>query len=550
MPHSPTITPVGSPSPWAPLRRSVFRGIWLASLSSSIGSAMNDTAAVWTMSTMSTSPLLLSVMATVSAVPIFFFSLPAGALADVLERRRILIVAQSWMLAVATFLSAAAWLGGVRPWVLLAVAAALGTGVAFNSPAWSSIMPDLVSREEMPAAVTLGSLSLNVSRAIGPALAGALVAAFGPAVCFSLNAASFLVVLLTIQRWRPEKKPAPLRGERFLGALSAACRYAAHAPAMQTVLVRIVAFVFCGVAVTSLLPIQATQRLHLPASQFGVLMGAFGCGAITMAVFGLPRLRGKMKPDTLMNLATAALAAVLLGMTLASHLALLLPVTFVGGAAWIAGISNLSVAGQNAMPAWARGRMNALSMTVMQGSIALGGMTWGQTTSTFGLTVALMAAGVGLLATILLGLKFPLRLPFELNLDAALPIGTHSFPQPPQPDDGPIVVTVEYLVSEDQSSPFMAAMKPLRLHRLRDGAMRWSLTQEIGEPIRFVEEFTVDSWAEHLRQHERIAVSDTELHKEVRAFHQGTEPPRVRHFIARDVRIPVPALSLPKPVTI
>jgi hypothetical protein len=279
-------------------------------------------------------------------------------------------------------------------------------------------------------------------------------------------------------------------------------------------------------------------------------MGAFGCGAIAMAVFVLPRLRRKMKPDALMHFATVALGAVLLGMTLASHLVMLLPVTFVGGGAWIAGISNLSVAGQNAMPAWARGRMNALSMTVMQGSIALGGMLWGQTTSALGLTVALTAAAVALVATTLLAFKFPLRLPYELNLDAALPIATHTFAQPPQPNDGPIVVTVEYLVPEPQCLAFVAAMKPLRLHRLRDGAVRWSLTQEIGDPIHFVEEFTVESWAEHLRQHERIAVSDTELHAHARSFHQGTESPRVRHFIARDVRVPASTIPPPQPVTL
>lgn len=510
---------------------------------------MNDTAAVWTMSTLSSSSLLLSVMATVSAVPIFLLSLPAGALADVLERRRILLVAQSWMLAAATILSAAAWLGGIRPWALLAVAAALGIGVAFNSPAWTSIMPDLVSREEMPAAVTLGSLSLNISRAIGPALAGALIAAFGPAVCFSLNAASFSIVLLTIWRWRPEKKPAPLRGERFLGALGAACRYAAHAPAMQTVLVRTCVFALSGVAVTSLLPIQATHRLHLPASQFGLLMGAFGCGAITMAVAGLPRLRARFKPDPLLHLATAALGVVLLAMTVADRLSVLLPITFLGGAAWIAGISNLSVAGQNAMPAWARGRMNALSVTVMQGSIALGGLLWGQMTSTFGLTVALATAGTLLLATMSLARLFPLSLPYSLDLSAATPPVAHSFPEAPHPDDGPIVVMVEYLVSGPQVTEFLAAMKPLRLHRLRDGAVRWSVAQEVGEPMRFIEEFTVETWAEHLRQHERAAVSDIEIHTRVRFFHSGNEAPRIRHFIARDPRVPTVATSATRPVT-
>ncbi len=535
--------PIAASSPWAPLRRAVFRGIWLASLSSSIGSTMNDTAAVWTMSTLSSSPLLLSVMATVSAVPVFFLSLPAGALADVFERRRILLVAQSWMFAVAAILSGAAWLGAVRPWVLLAVAAALGIGVAFNTPAWGSIMPDLVSREEMPAAVTLGSLSLNISRAIGPALAGVLIASLGSAVCFSLNAASFLVVLLTIKRWHPERKPGPLRGERFLGAIGAACRYVAHAPGMRTVLARTFAFVFFGVAVTSLLAVQATHRLHLPASQFGLLMGAFGCGAIAMAVAGLPRLRARLTPDALMRVATGALGAVLLAMIAANHLILLLPVTFAGGAAWIAGISNLSVAGQAAMPPWARGRMNALSVTVMQGSIALGGLTWGQVTSSAGLTVALALAGGGLLATLLLATKFPLQLPYSLNLDAAGSIAAHAFPEPPNPDDGPIVVTVEYLIAKAQAAEFLAAMNPLRLHRLRDGAVRWSLAQEIAEPTRFVEEFTVESWAEHLRQHERLAISDREIHARAHSYHVGAEPPRVQHFIARDVRLPAFAES-------
>jgi len=541
--------PVATTSPWAPLSRPVFRAIWLASLSSSIGSTMNDTAAVWTMSTLSHSPLLLSLMATVSAVPIFFFSLPAGALADVLDRRCILLVAQSWMLGIATSLSATAWLGGVKPWVLLSVAAALGVGVAFNTPAWSSIMPDLVTREEMPAAVTLGSLALNISRAIGPAFAGALIAAFGPAVCFSLNAVSFLVILFTIQRWRPETKPEPLRGERFLGALGAAWRYAAHAPAMQTVLVRTFAFVFFGVAVTSLLPVQATHRLHLPASQFGLLMGAFGCGAISMAVVGLPRLRTHFNPDALMHLATAALGAVLLAMIVAYSLFLLLPVTFLGGAAWIAGISNLSVASQSAMPAWARGRMNALYVTVTQGSIALGGLAWGQTTSALGLSSALAVAGGALVATTLLAVKFPLRLPYGLNLAAASPITAHFFPEPPQPEDGPIVVTVEYIVPGAPAADFLAAMNPLRLHRLRDGAVRWSMTQSLTDSTVFVEEFTVESWVEHLRQHERMAVSDTELHTRARSYHRGPEPPRVQHFIARDVRVAALTASSIQPVT-
>jgi MFS family permease len=536
-------------SPWTPLRRSVFRAIWLSSLVSSIGSTMNDTAAVWTMGTLSHSSLLLSVMATVSAVPIFFLSLPAGALADVLDRRRILLVAQGWMFGVATLLSVIAWCGGLMPWVLLAVAAALGLGVAFNSPAWTSIMPDLVAREEMPAAVTLGSLALNISRAVDPAIAGALIAGFGPAVCFTLNAVSFLAVLWAIWRWRPERKPAPWRGERFLGALGAAWRYAAHAPAMQIVLLRSFAFVFFGVAVTALLPIQAMHRLHLPASEFGLLMGAFGCGAIFMAVSGLPRLRASLSPDALMHVATVVLGAVLLAMIVSNQLLLLLPVTFFGGAAWIAGISNLSVASQVAMPPWARGRMNALYVTITQGAIALGALAWGQMTSTLGLSVALAVAGGALVATILLAVKYPLRLPYGLNLDPARPVTVHFFAAPPQPEDGPIVVTVEYFISKEAAAEFLAAMNPLRLNRLRDGAMRWSVAQDLGDPTRFVEEFTVDSWAEHLRQHERMAVSDTELHARVNSFHRGPERPRVQHFIARDVRVPAFAATPTPPVT-
>jgi len=249
-----------------------------------------------------------------------------------------------------------------------------------------------------------------------------------------------------------------------------------------------------------------------------------------------------------MHLATAALGGVLLTMTVANQLILLLPVTFLGGAAWIAGISNLSVASQNAMPPWARGRMNALYVTVMQGSIAFGGLIWGQTTSAAGLTVALASAGGGLLVTTVLAIKFPLSLPYGLDLSAATPITSHSFAEPPPPRDGPIVVTVEYFVSKPKVVEFLTAMKPLRLHRLRDGAVRWSVTQDLGEPARFIEEFTVESWAEHLRQHERMAISDTEIHARVRTFHEGGEAPRVRHFIARDVRVPAFPISITKPI--
>jgi hypothetical protein len=268
-----------------------------------------------------------------------------------------------------------------------------------------------------------------------------------------------------------------------------------------------------------------------------------------MAVAGLPRLRARLTPDALMHLATSALGAVLLLMIAANHLAELLPVTFLGGAAWIAGISNLSVAGQAAMPAWARGRMNALSMTVMQGSIALGGLTWGQITSSLGLKAALALAGGTLAITMLLAIKFPLRLPYGLNLDAAVPITAHSFSEPPQPDDGPIVVMVEYFITGPQAAGFLAAMKPLRLHRLRDGAMRWSLSQDLTDPTRFVEEFTVESWAEHLRQHERMAKSDMEIHARVRALHNATEPPRVHHLLAHDVRLAASAKSEVSPVS-
>lgn len=545
----PSSPPAAVISPWQPLHRQVFRAIWIASLVSGIGSTINDTAAVWTMSTLSHSPLLLSLMATVSSVPIFLLSLPAGALADVVDRRRLLLAAQGWMLGVATLLSCVAWMHGLHAWVLLVAAAALGLGVAFNTPAWGSIMPDLVPRDEMPAAVTLGSLSLNASRAVGPAIAGTLIAASGPAFCFTLNALSFLCVVITLWRWRPERKPAPLRGERFLGALGAAVRYAAHAPGMQTVLVRVGAFTFCGIAVTSLLPVQATQRLHLPASEFGLLMGAFGCGAITMAVAGLPKLRARMTPEALLRLATATLGGVLLGMIFAVHLGWLLVVTFLGGCAWIAGISVLAVGNQNAMPVWARGRMNALYVTVTQGCVALGGLTWGQTTSTLGLSMALCLSGLAAMGTVLLAWRFPLGLPYGLDLTAATGVLTSpTFTTEVRPDDGPVFVTVEYLVPPALSSGFLAAMEPVRLHRLRDGAVRWSLAQDLTDPARFIEEFIVESWAEHLRQHERITRTDAEFHAHARSFHRGNDRPRVQHFLARDVRLPAAVAETPQPI--
>ena len=516
---------------WQPLRRRAFFWLWTAAIVSNVGTWMHDTAAAWTMATLAPSPLMVSLMQTAMTFPFFVLALPAGALADIVDRRRMLIVTQAWMLAAATALGALALAGSMTPPRLLALTFAIGIGAAMNAPAWQATTPDLVPRPELPAAVALGGISVNVARAIGPALGGLLVGAAGAGPVFLLNAASFLGVLVVLANWRRERKPTQLPPERVIGAMRAGARYVRHATGYHAVLVRNAAFVLAASAVWALLPLVARTELHLDASGYGLVLGGLGVGAIAGALM-LPRLRGWLSLERLLAAATVLFAVASGGLALVHGLRPAMALTFAGGTAWMTMMSTLTVAAQESVPAWVRARALAVGLLVIQGSMATGALVWGVVATHTGLDTALLAAAGALVASLVVAPRFRLDAHDGLDLGPSDHMGQPVVQGDVAFDEGPVLVTVEYRVDPARADAFVEAMEDLERTRRRDGAIRWGLFQDTADAWRWLETFLVESWVEHLRQHERVTMSDRLLRDRVYALIEGGEP-RVSHLVAR-----------------
>jgi predicted MFS family arabinose efflux permease/quinol monooxygenase YgiN len=465
-----------------------------------------------------------------TALPIFLLALPAGALADIVDRRRLLIVTQFWMLGCSALLGAITLAGAVDAWSLLAITFALSCGAAMMTPAWAATVPELVPREELQAAVALNSMGVNVARAIGPALAGVLVAATSPAAAFLLNAVSFVGVIVVLARWRRAPKAGTLPAERFFGAIRAGLRYVREAPPLQAVMVRARAFFGFATATWALLPLVAI-RSGGGAETYGILLACIGGGAVSGA-FALPRLREKLTRDALVRGATVVYAAAMAAFAVSATLHTLVPAMFVTGTAWIGVLSSLHVSAQTSVPAWVRARALSIYLVMFAAGTTGGAVLWGAVAAHFSLTVALLTAACGALAAVAATWRFSLG--GADAIDRTAPI---AWPEPDthsdiEPDRGPVLVTVEYRVAPDNAATFVAEAQALRAIRRRDGAMSWGLFHDAAEPERYVESFLVESWVEHMRQHHRATVADREVSERVRAFHTGPEPPRVSHMIA------------------
>jgi MFS family permease len=524
-----------SPSALAPLARPVFRALWIAALVSNVGYWMQSVGAVWQIGTVSGSPALVALVQTATSLPIVLLALPSGAAADTLDRRRLLLATQSWMLVSAAALCLATVAGLASPAVVLTLTFLLGLGNAANAPAWQATIPELVGGRELSAAVALNSAGFNIGRAVGPAIGGLIVAAAGPAAVFGLNAVSFLGVLAVLWRWRRPPRDDLGAGEQVLGAIGAGVRYVRFAPLLRAVLVRTALFILPASALWALLPVVARGRLGLGATGFGLLLGALGIGSVAGAV-ALPRLRQAVPIDRRVVGATCvfALATVALA-TLGSPVLLWLAMV-AAGMAWLAILTSLNVATQTAVPRWVRARALAVYLLVFQGGLAAGSALWGVVAGRLGERVALLAAtasfGLGLLAA----------LRWRLQGIGALDLTPSVRPEPvtaidPDPDDGPVLVLVRYRIDPARAEEFATAMRAVRRVRRRDGAYRWGVFEDVADPGCFVETYVVRSWAEHLRQHERFTAEDLSVRDRVRSFHIGQDPPAVSHFIHPDAAI-------------
>jgi MFS family permease len=525
-----------SVGPWSPLRLPLFRALWIGSIVSNIGTTMNDTAAVWTMTTLSGAPVMVSLMQTMSSLPLFLFALPAGALADLVNRRHLIIVAQAAALLTAATMAVLASLGMMSPLMLLIATFQLGLSAAFTAPALQALVPEIVGKQLLSPALALSGVGYNIARAVGPIVGGVLVAAAGPVPVFALNAASFVAVIFVMSRGNYIASPRSAQREQMLGAMAAAIRYVRHAPPMRAVLLRGGAHMFAAVAPVVLLPIIVRSR-GWQAADFGLLMGCYGAGAIAIALFVLPKLRAKFNLDQVLLVAgisaatfTAALAFV------PDQLSMGLVLAGIGGS-WITGLNTFAFASQNAFPNWVRARSSAIYLVVMQGSFAAGAVTWGQVTTHLNASSALLIAAGWLLLSTLLSKRFrPLSHLEKLDLRPSDHWHSHSIIHEPAPDDGPILVTVEYSIDPAEAVAFRAAMFHLRQSRLRDGAFRCSVFADLDDPSIYRETFLVGSWAEHQRQHERATMEDRRIEERVHAFHRGSEPPKIRHLLMVNLR--------------
>ncbi|EZQ17302.1 MFS transporter [Halopseudomonas bauzanensis] len=525
------MTAIDMPAPAkGPLSLPVFRALWIATIISNIGTWMHDVGAGWLMTSLSPSPLLVALVQAATTLPMFLLALPAGALADIVDRRKMLLSAQVLGLTAAAVLAFLTFQGLTTPWVLLAATFVLGVAAALSAPVFQAIVPELVDKATLPDAVALNSLGVNISRAIGPALGGVIVAMAGVPAVFALNAMSVSAVLIVLVTWKRATIVQSLPPEHFFGALRAGYRYARHSPAMRLVLIRTLGFFLFSSALWAMLPLVGRRELGLDAAGYGALLGCMGTGAIVGALL-LKHLRKKVASNRVSVWATLLFAAATLALALAPNAWLAGAVMFAAGVAWIGMLTSLNVAAQMASPGWVKARALAVYLLVLQGAMTGGSILWGTLASNTGVAGALIIAAIGQTLAILLALRW--RLPKDSTIDLA---PSNHWAEPvlaiPLADDrGPVLVEIEYRIAPEQQAAFTATLRKFGATRYRDGAIRWDIWEDAAEPGRVVEEFVVESWSEHLRQHARVTHSDALDQELLNAFHIGDQPPVVRHLL-------------------
>jgi MFS family permease len=518
------------PGAWSPLAVPTFRALWLALLASNIGTWMHDVAAAWMMAEATDSALMVAAVQSATTLPVVLLALFAGALADIVDRRRYLILTQLWMLLVASTLASLAWLGLLGPWALLALTFALGCGAAMAMPAQAASTSELVPRPLLPPAVALASISMNIARSIGPALGGLVVARAGPQWAFALNALSFLCVVLVLWRWRRAPDVDRLPREGFGVALRAGLRYAGQATVFRAVLFKAASFFLFASALPALLPTLVRRTLLAEAGTYGALLGCIGLGALAGALL-LPRLRARIDRDRLVLLGALCQSACIAATAMLGNVTLLGVVMLLNGASWIAVLSSLQIAAQTSVPGWVRARALSLYIVVFALGMGAGSLGWGTLAEFVGLREALLAAAAMTFLAALWARGFRLGDGDALDLAPSSHWPTPVVAADPDGERGPVLVTVEYRIGAAQREEFARLMAELGHSRRRDGAVQWGVLEDVAQPdVRF-EYFFVASWLEHLRQHDRVTGDERRLQERLRAMQQDGHVPQVRHFV-------------------
>jgi len=504
--------------------------MWIANVISNIGSWMHEVGAGWLMATMSGSPLMVALMQTATSLPVFLLAIPAGTLADIFDRRIYLITAITWMMCIAGILGLLTLAGFTNEWILVTLTFALGIGTAMMMPAQAAITPELVPRPELFKAVALNAMGINLSRAIGPALAGVIIAMAGSWAVFLINAASFLLVVMVLWTWKRQTQKSNLPAERFISAIRTGVRFALHAATLKATLIRSLSFFIFGSSLWAMLPLVAKELLQGGPQTYGILLAGIGVGAVAGALL-LPAARARYSSDQLIGGATVIYAV---SMLVIGHLNKLLPDLLsmaVCGAAWITMISTISTAAQLSLPNWVRSRGLAITLAILMGSLACGSLIWGAVAKYTSITVALTTAAVGALLALALCYRWRISGVEMIDLTPSL-----HWEMPVTHDQithnrGPVMVVVHYRLDAVNHDEFLALVHELGRSRRRDGAYAWDVLEDAKDPTHYIEYYMVESWLEYLRVHERVTITEKILQDKIKQLLIEKKKPEVTHFV-------------------
>jgi MFS family permease len=511
-------------SPLAPLRTPAYRIMWATWLAANTTMWMNDVAAAWLMTSLSPSPLWVALVQSASTMPVFLLGLPSGALADILDRRRFLIATQFWVAAVAIVVCVAVLLGWMTAPLLLLLTFANGMGLAMRWPVFSAIVPELVPRSQLPAAMALNGVAMNASRIVGPLVAGAVIASAGSAWVFVLNAVLALAAGFTIMRWQREHKESPLGRERLTSAIRVGVQFVWQSRRIRGVLVRVSLFFLHSTALLALLPLVARGIPGGAAGTFTVLLASMGAGAI-VAALSLTRIRRWMPVQRLVFTGTALQSGAMLVVAFAPNVYVAVPGMLVAGAAWITVANSLSVSAQMSLPDWVRARGMSIYQMALMGSTAAGAALWGQVATWTGIHDSIALAAASSVALMFIAQRVVPDRGIEEDLT---PSSAFKLPEAQAvPAEGRVQVNIEYCIDPVRADEFVVLMQESRRSRMRQGALDWQLLRDLYDPGRFVEQITDESWTEHLRRFERVTAADVQLRDRKLSFHIAQEPPRI-----------------------
>ena len=529
----------GAPSALSPFRYPVFRSIWIASLLSNFGSLIQSVGASWMMLSIAPSPDMVALVQASVSLPIMLLSLVAGAMADNMDRRRVMVFAQIVMLSVSLTLSICTWLGLVGPWTLLLFTFAIGCGAAFFAPAWQASVGDMVPRVEVPGAVALNSMGFNIARSVGPAIGGAIVAAAGAAAAFGVNAASYIALLFVLARWKRPPRTSALPNETLGIAMAAGLRYVAMSPHIRTVLLRAAVFGLGASSILALLPVVAKHLVSGGPLTYGLLLGAFGVGAVTGAL-GAARLRDLLSTEAIVRWAGCIMALAAALVAVSTFMVATMAALLLAGAGWVLSLSTFNVSVQLSAPRWVVARALALYQMAAFGGLAAGSWLWGELAADLTIEASLLISAGVVLIGVVIGRWAPLSQAGELNLDP-LRSQLWNAPSTSVPVDertGPVVITVEYLIDESDVDEFLGAMNERRRMRRRDGARNWRLLRDLSDPRLWIERYETPTWLDYIRLNNRATQDDAAVPTRLRELHRGTEGPRVRRRIERQTTSP------------